>query len=490
MTTTFTRRLPGSRGREVATVIAPFLGAILGDDLPFAIRFWDGSAIAPSGGGARATVVVRSPLALRRILYGPDELGFGRAYVAGELDFEGDLLWLLGTAELPALAESWGRPATWIAGARMATQLGILGKPLPPPPEEFAIPGPLETRLRQAQAILTRLSDTRAGGTRAGGTRASGTRASGGAARTGDPQVRDKASIEHHYDVGNDFYALVLGPTMAYSCARFVSPADSLEQAQEAKHDLICAKLGLQPGMRLLDVGCGWGGMVRHAAAHYGVHAVGITLSPAQQAWGAAATAEAGLADRVEIRLQDFRELAGDGGPGDGGTDPRDAGESFDAVCSIGMFEHVSSEAVQEYFRVLHTLLRPGGRLLNHAISQPQGTSYGHRSFLLRYVFPNGELRDVGATVQAMQLAGFEARDVESLREHYALTLRRWLENLERHWEAAQAMVGPARARIWRLYMTASVNSFERGDVGVHQVLGVKPVGGRSLMPLTRAAWA
>ncbi len=444
-------------------MIGPFLGALLGDHLPFAIRFWDDSVIAEPGAESKATVVVKSPLALRRILYGPDDLGFGRAYVAGELDLEGDLLWLLTSAELPALSEAWARPATWIAGLRMATELGILGKPLPAPPEEFRIPGQIESKIRALQENLSQKGHT-------------------GASRNArEAKTRDKSSIEHHYDVGNDFYRLVLGPTMAYSCARFVSPEDSLEQAQEAKHDLVCRKLGLEPGMRLLDVGCGWGGMVRHAARHYGVEAVGITLSSAQHAWAVTATEKAGLSDRVEIRLQDFRDLAS------GGKE----GESFDAVCSIGMFEHVSSEAVQSYFSVLYGLLRPGGRILNHAISQPQGTNYGSRSFLLRYVFPNGELRDVGATVQAMQLAGFEARDVESLREHYALTLRRWLSNLECHWEEAQAMVGAPRARIWRLYMTGSVNSFERADVGVHQVLGLKlGPGGRSGMPLTRGGWA
>lgn len=438
----------GRRGkggpREAASTVAPLLRALLGDDLAFAVRFWDGSVIAPAGGGAKATVVVRSPLALRRILYGPDELGFGRAYVAGELDIEGDLLWLLTKAELPALGDAWARPATWRAGLRVARDLGILGPPLPPPPEEF----------RSGGSILAKLGY-----------------AAGGRA----PDSRDARSIAHHYDVGNDFYGLVLGPTMAYSCARFTRPDDTLEAAQEAKHDLICAKLGLAPGMRLLDVGCGWGGMARHAARHYGVKAVGITLSRQQQQWAVRANEEAGLGDDVQIRLQDFRALAG---------------EQFDAVCSIGMFEHVSSAAVGAYFGTLHGLLRPGGRILNHAISQPQGSGYGRRSFLLRYVFPNGELRDVGATVQAMQLAGFEARDVECLREHYALTLRRWLANLDSHWERAQALVGAPRARIWRLYMTGSVNSFERADVSVHQVLGVRlPEGGHSGLPLTRRAW-
>lgn len=431
--------------QDVASIIAPFLRALMGDELAFGLRFWDDSVMAPAGEQPAATVVVRSPVALRRILYGPDELGFGRAYVAGELDIEGDLAWLLTKAELPALGEAWARPATWAAGLRMAARLGVLGWPLPPPPEEY----------RNDNSALAKLRV---------------------AARARATKGHDARSVAHHYDVGNDFYRLVLGPTMAYSCARFVRPDDTLEAAQDAKHDLICAKLGLAPGMSLLDVGCGWGGMARHAARHYGVHVVGITLSREQQRWALDAAAQAGLADQVQFRLQDFRDLSGD---------------HFDAICSIGMFEHVAGSAVEEYFTTLHRLLRPGGRLLNHAISQPQGTHYGRRSFLLRYVFPNGELRDVGATLQAMQLAGFEARDVECLREHYASTLRAWLANLDRHWEEANALVGAARARIWRLYMTASVNSFERADVSVHQVLGVKlPESGRSGMPLTRAGWA
>lgn len=438
------RRPAGQRARRparpVATVLAPFVSALLGSELPFGVRFWDGSEIAPgSGEPAMATVVVRSPQALRRVLYGPDELGFGRAYVAGELDVEGDLGWLLSRASLPALGDAWIRPATWWAGIRVAIELGVLGWPLPPPAEEFPVPG-----------LLARW----------------------------DARVHDAASISHHYDVGNEFYQLVLGPTMAYSCARFATPGETLEVAQEAKHDLICRKLGLRPGMRLLDIGCGWGAMARHAARHYGAQVLGITLAAEQQRWAARATEEAGLSGQVEIRLADFRELQG---AQEGG---------FDAVCSIGMFEHVSSADVQEYFATVHGLLRPGGRVLNHAISQPQGTNYGRRSFLVRYVFPNGELRDVGATLLAMQQAGFEARDVEGLREHYALTLRRWLSNLEAGWEEAVSLVGAPRARIWRLYMTASVKGFEQAEVGIHQVLGVRCApDGSSGMPLTRADW-
>ncbi|MGH9074935.1 MAG: class I SAM-dependent methyltransferase, partial [Acidimicrobiales bacterium] len=362
------------RPSRVAPGLAPLLRAFIGDDVALRVRFWDDSTLGPED--ARATLVVRSPLALRRVLYAPGELGFGRAYVAGELDVEGDLLWLLATVR-HSDRQLQISPAMWLVGVRAALELGILGPPLPAPSEESRIGGWLR------------------------------------------PRVRDARGIAHHYDVGNDFYRLVLGPTMTYSCARFVHPDDSLEVAQTSKHDLICRKLGLRPGLRLLDVGCGWGTLVRHAASHYGVRAVGITLSHQQHQWAEAATRDAGLADRVEIRFQDFRDLGG---------------EDFDAICSVGMFEHVGRAQVASYFSTLHGLLRPGGRLLNHAISHPRGSHYGRRSFLLRYVFPNGELRDVGATVAAMQVAGLEARDVECLREHYALTLRAWVANLERHW--------------------------------------------------------
>ncbi len=414
-----------------AAAVGSLAESLLREPLPFGLRCWDGSRAGPAD--AKATLVLHSPLALRRVLYAPGELGFARSYAAGELDVEGDLLWLIEVAR-PALRQAKAlRPASLARARQVAALEGVLGGPLPPPPEEARV------------------------------------------ARWRGPLARDKRGTAHHYDMGNEFYRLVLGPSMTYSCARFVHPDDTLEAAQEAKHDLICRKLGLEPGMRLLDVGCGWGTLARHAASRYGAKVVGITLSPAQRDWALAAAEEAGLAGQVEIRLQHFRELAG---------------EQFDAVCSVGMYEHVGPGEAESYFETLHRALRPGGRLLNHAISKPGGSHYGSRSFLLRYVFPNGRLRDVGATAQAMQRAGLEVRDVECLREHYGLTLRAWVANLERHWKEAEALVGPGRARVWRLYMTGSINSFETATIAVHQVLGVKLApGGRSGMPMTRAGW-
>ncbi|HEY1737397.1 MAG TPA: cyclopropane-fatty-acyl-phospholipid synthase family protein, partial [Acidimicrobiia bacterium] len=280
----------------------------------------------------------------------------------------------------------------------------------------------------------------------------------------------------HHYDVSNDFYRMVLGDTMTYSCAVWSPEANSLDAAQTHKYDLICRKLGLHPGMRLLDVGCGWGGMVMHAVRNYGVDAVGVTLSRSQLEYARRAAETAGLADRVEFRMQDYRAIAD--GP-------------FDAISSIGMFEHVGKARLHEYFARLHTLLRPQGRLLNHAISRPPGderTHFHRHGFIDRYVFPDGELHEVGTVVSAIQQEGFEVRHVETLREHYALTLRAWVANLERNWDAAVATTTMGRARIWRLYMAASAMNFEAGRTQVHQVLGVRSDDGRSAMPL-RPDW-
>jgi cyclopropane-fatty-acyl-phospholipid synthase len=283
--------------------------------------------------------------------------------------------------------------------------------------------------------------------------------------------------VKHHYDVSNEFYAMILGPSMTYSCARFASDTDTLEVAQESKHDLICRKLGLHDrvGQRILDVGCGWGSFAIHAARRYGAHVVGVTLSPEQARSASERIEVLGLQEQVEIRLQDYRDVRD--GP-------------FDGIASVGMFEHVGSSKSAEYFGAMRRLIKPEGRLLNHAISSIGGSKIGSRTFIGRYVFPDGELVDLGKVVLAMEQAGFEVRDVESLREHYIKTLRAWVANLQRHWQTAVAEVGVRRARVWRLYMAASANGFEDGGISVHQVLGVVPApNGRSGMPTTRSAW-
>jgi cyclopropane-fatty-acyl-phospholipid synthase len=396
------------------------------------VQFWDGTALGPADGD---TLQVRSRDAVRRLLWSPGELGLARAFVAGDVDFDGDLFEILASlhAASPARVRDNSR-LPWQA-IRAAYRLGALGRPIPPPPEEAAPQGRLHSRTRDAQVV------------------------------------------RHHYDVSNDFYAMVLGPSMTYSCARYSSDALTLEAAQESKHDLICRKLGLshRAGQRILDVGCGWGSFAIHAARHYGAQVVGVTLSPEQAQSARERVAASGFDRQVEIRLQDYRDV-------------RDG--TFDGISSVGMFEHVGTSKSAEYFGAMRRLIRPEGRLLNHAISSVGGSSIGSRSFIGRYVFPDGELIDVGKVVLAMEEAGFEVRDVETLREHYVKTLRGWVGNLEQHWEAAVSEVGVRRARVWQLYMAASANGFADGGISVHQVLGVLPASdGRSGMPPTRSAW-
>jgi cyclopropane-fatty-acyl-phospholipid synthase len=444
MTTSATTRMPlhptprlgDNRGSVRASVtIAGTVGRIVGDDLPIAVETYDGGRIGPED--PPATVAVRSPDALRRLVTAPGELGLGRAYVAGELDVEGDIF-----AALTALRDRM--PGTRLHSRQALDLARILGadvlRPLPPPSEEARLHG-----------------------------------------RRHSPE-RDAKAIAYHYDVSNRFYELVLGPSMTYSCAVWPGTEATLEDAQAAKYELICRKLGLRPGMRLLDVGCGWGGMAMHAAREYGVEAVGVTLSRRQCEWGQKAVAAAGLGDRVEIRMQDYRDVRD--GP-------------FDAISSIGMFEHVGAANLGLYFRRLYLLLAPGGRLLNHGITRPgrvgpstrrgplhTSSRFKRGSFIDRYVFPDGELHEVGSVVSTMQGAGFEVRHGEGLREHYGLTLRAWVANLEANWDEAVAEVGAPRARIWRLYMAASALNFEGGRTQIHQVLGVRARDGLSAMPL------
>jgi cyclopropane-fatty-acyl-phospholipid synthase len=426
--------------------VADQLAALFGGDIPLRIEAYDGSAAGPAD--APATVALRSPRALTRIVQRPGELGLVRAYVSGDLDFEGDLFALLETASTSDI-----RPHPKAVPPLLAEVGTELFKAPPPPEEEIRLSGGLHTR------------------------------------------SRDRAAISHHYDVSNEFYRLVLGPSLVYSCAVWDRPDVGLEAAQEAKLDLVCRKLDLAPGMRLLDVGCGWGSMVLHAARNYGVSAVGITLSIEQAELARQRVKEAGVDDLVDIRLQDYRDVSD--GP-------------FDAISSIGMFEHVGRKRMEEYTRTLLRLLRPEGRLLNHAIARPgypqADTAVGRAKTLRRrlataigsdltsridsdlmkrYVFPDGELHEVGVVVSMLQETGFEVRHLESIREHYALTLREWVANLEAHWDAAVEQVGEGRARVWRLYMAASAVNFALGGIQVHQVLAVKPGDhGASGLPL------
>ncbi|MEU8505639.1 cyclopropane-fatty-acyl-phospholipid synthase family protein [Streptomyces brevispora] len=414
---------------------------LLGEPLPVRIRAWDGSESGPPDAPA---LVVRNRRALRRLLWKPGELGLARAWVAGEIDIEGDLyealdliaglIWDRGAEAKDSLHPV--RDPKLRAAAKGLLQLAGPWPPPPPPPEEVR---------RRAGALHTKR--------------------------------RDKEAISHHYDVGNDFYELVLGPSMVYSCAYWEDDGN-LEDAQRDKLDLVCRKLALKEGDRLLDVGCGWGSMAIHAARDYGARVTGVTLSTEQAAFARKRIAEEGLTDRIEIRVQDYRDVRD--GP-------------YDAISSIGMAEHVGSVRYREYADDLYALLKPGGRLLNHQIArrpEKDETAYHVDEFIDAYVFPDGELAPLGRTVATLEEAGFEARDVESLREHYALTLRRWVANLEKHWDLAVKMTSPGRARVWRLYMAASALSFEHNKIGVNQILAVRPAqDGSARMPLRARDW-
>ena len=420
----------------VAPRLAKALAIVLGtEDIPIRLRAWDGSEAGPAGA---PLIEFTSRRALRRILWSPGQLGLSRAYVAGEIDPHGGIFAAFaalssagkfaepGPFSKPTVREIWTLFTT-------AIRLGALGPNPAPPAEEVRIE---KHGLRHSKK-------------------------------------RDAAAISHHYDVGNDFYALVLGPSMVYSCAVFESEETALEAAQEAKLDLVCRKLGLKPGMRVLDVGCGWGSFALHAAERYGANVVGVTLSTEQAEMARKRVAQAGLTERVEIRVQDYRDV--DDGP-------------FDAISSIGMSEHVGRAQLGRYVSQLHGLLRPGGRLLNHAISWNAGpTPDDPDSFIPRYVFPDGEMLSLSDMVVALESGGFEVLDVEALRRHYALTLRAWVRNIEEHWDEAVRLTSAGRARVWRLYMASSALGFEGGLTGVNQVL-LQRSGGEE-PPLRRTEW-
>ncbi|KOX21002.1 cyclopropane-fatty-acyl-phospholipid synthase [Saccharothrix sp. NRRL B-16348] len=393
------------------------------------VRFsaYDGSKAGPADAGV--SIEVRTPEALSYLASAPGELGLARAYVTGHLEIIGDVY-----GALKQLSEISLREVPWGERIELLATLGRtrLGTKIEVPPQERRLRG-----LRHSKA-------------------------------------RDREAIAHHYDVSNTFYEWVLGPSMAYTCAVYPTAESTLEEAQFAKHDLVARKLGLKPGMRLLDVGCGWGGMVMHAAREYGVRALGVTLSRNQAEWAQKAIVEAGLSDLAEVRYLDYRDV-------------RETG--FDAVSSIGLTEHIGKAKLPAYFRSLHDKLKPGGRMLNHCITRPDNKQPARTGgFINRYVFPDGELVGPGHLVSLMHDTGFEVRHEENLREHYAMTLAAWSENLDKHWDDAVTEVGLGRARVWRLYLAASRLGFERNNIQLHQVLGVKLDGTTSHMPL-RPEW-
>jgi cyclopropane-fatty-acyl-phospholipid synthase len=422
---------PGRPGvaAEMAAVVTPLFGG----ELPVRIRAWDGSVAGPDDA---PTVVVNDPAALRRLLFRPGELGLAQAYVTKEIDVDGDLLdgfrrvWQAvrerGASPKPTLS-------TVLAGLRTAKELGAFG----PPPE----PPASQARLRGRLHSLT----------------------------------RDRDAISHHYDLSNDFYALILDPHMAYSCAYFTQdPADptyTVEDAQRDKLDLVCRKLGIEPGGRHLDIGCGWGSLSLHAAEKFGAQVVGVTISSEQKAFIDERIRERGLQDRVEIRLQDYREVPD--GP-------------FDTISSIEMGEHVGQRNYPTFTGQIHRLLRPGGRALIQQMSRT--TRPGGGPFIEAFIAPDMHMRPVGETVDLIEQAGLEVRDVHAMREHYVWTVNAWYDTFEANWDRVVAMVGEEVGRVWRLYLVGGALAFEEGRMGVDQILAVKPTtDGRSGMPPVRA---
>ncbi len=409
---------------------------------PFDVRFWDGAV--DRGRNAPYTLVLNRPAALRRMLLPPNEMSIVESYISGDVDIDGSM-----EAASHLSHAIGGRLRTPLAVARLVRLL-------------LRLPGQADDDL----ATIRFPEQARKLGPR-------------------HAPVRDAAAIHYHYDVGNDFYKLWLDERMVYSCAYFRTAEDSLATAQEAKLDLICRKLRLKPGERLLDIGCGWGGLIMYAAEHYGVDATGITLSQNQAALARERIERAGLGDRCRIAIRDYRTL--------------NAGDGYHKISSIGMIEHVGITHLPVYFASAYRALKPGGLFMNHGIvslSEPRPRPLREKifrkfwraeAFIDTYVFPDSKLTAADDVIAAAEGAGFEVRDVESLREHYAMTLRHWVRSLEEKSRAATALVGDHHFRIWRLYMAASANAFTSAAINVIQTLLAKPdAQGKSNIPLTR----
>jgi cyclopropane-fatty-acyl-phospholipid synthase len=394
----------------------------------FQVRFWDGTTWG--GNKCRFTLVLKHPGALRRMFTSPSELTLGEAYIFDDFDIEGDIE---ASFDLGNFLLSQERAVT--KRLYLAISLGRLptiGRPR-------AVPRPLRLR----GAVHSR--------------------------------CRDRDAISYHYDLPPEFYSFFLDRRMVYSCAYFHTPEDGLEQAQVQKLDYICRKLRLRPGEHLLDIGCGWGALVIHATAHYGVHALGITLSAPQAEVARQRIHDSGLDDRCSIEVRDYRDLG--------------VQQQFDKIVSVGMFEHVGEKYLGEYFPRTWQLLRPGGAFLNSGIAASVAYHRQGPSFIDRYVFPDGELVPLNASLSAAERNGFEVKDVESLRQHYALTLCHWVHRLEAHAEEARRVTDDTTYRTWRLYMAASAHRFRAAGMNLYQMLLAKPLDGKGVMPLTRADW-
>ncbi|NYG60677.1 cyclopropane-fatty-acyl-phospholipid synthase [Nocardioides daedukensis] len=402
--------------------IAEAIESLLKDGVPVRFTAYDGSSAGPVD--AAIGLHLKNERGLSYIMTAPGDLGMARAYVSGDLELSGchpgnphpamSLLMSHLRFRRPSLSE----------GLRLVRGLGI-SKLVPPPV-------PVQEHLPRWRRAVEGLRHSR---------------------------PRDADVISHHYDVSNRFYELVLGPSMTYTCALYESPSATLEEAQAAKYELVARKLGLEPGQRLLDVGCGWGGMVRHAAREHGVRALGVTLSLEQAQWAKEAIDREGLSDLAEVRHLDYRDVQ------DG---------DFDAVSSIGLTEHIGVRNYPAYFGFLRDRLRPGGRLLNHCITRSHNRPTDTGAFIDRYVFPDGELTGSGTIVSAAQDAGLEVQHTENIRRHYARTLAGWSDNLVEHWDECVAEVGEGTARVWGIYMAGSRLAFERDEIELHHVLATR----------------
>jgi cyclopropane-fatty-acyl-phospholipid synthase len=429
MTATLSRRRASPRIGGVAAELAAAAEPFVGGELPVRLCAWDGSEAGPPDA---PLVEIRTPDALRRLLWHPGELGAAQAYVAGELEVHGDLgeaLTHVFTVGRERGLTGRPRPATYLRAVQMIRSLGVSGKPPPAPDPQARVRGRLHSRLR------------------------------------------DRRAISHHYDLSNAFYAMLLDPSMAYSCAYYGDdPGQSVASAQRAKLDLVCHKLDLGPDRTLLDVGCGWGSLSLHAAEHFGARVVGVTIAHEQKKLIDERIAERGLGDRVEIRLQDYREVSA--GSADDGT--------FDAVGSLEMGEHVGQRNYPAYVEVLRRSVRPGGRVLVQQMSRT-GRHPGGGPFIESFIAPDMHMRPVGETVTYLERGGLEVRDVHALREHYVRTVAGWLENLEAHLPELTALVGEEVVRVWRLYLVGGGLAFRDGRMGVDQILCVRPGAAHSL---------
>jgi cyclopropane-fatty-acyl-phospholipid synthase len=429
---------------HIVEVTSRLIDEIFPPPRAYKIRLWNGITM-PATGSAQFKIVLNHPAALRRMFTPPIELSLGEAFIYGDFDIEGNML-----AAFTLFNVIFGRDLTLREVASLARELLLLPADGPARP------------IGRGRAQLSGAVHSRA---------------------------RDRAAIQYHYDVGNEFYALWLDRYMQYSCGYFPTGQEDLDTAQERKLEHICRKLRLQPGERVLDIGCGWGGLARYAAEKFGVQVVGVTLSEKQAAYANEQIARAGLADRAEVHLQDYRDLHD---------------ESFDKLVSVGMFEHVGRSQLPDYFAQAHRLLKPGGLFLNHGIASWPGSEHtpsklngpthwladrilGEQSFSRSYIFPDGELEPVSEVNLLAERAGFEVRDVENLREHYARTLRRWVQRLEKRRAEAIRLTDEVTYRTWRLYMTAAAYGFDTAHTTVNQSLLAKPDHGHIDLPLSRA---